>query len=288
MPDTGKRARADSVSSLSNVNKLWESNDSTAEFVRQNSLKSNDDSFKTSDSFIARLMNTSDSLFKSSSDLFKSAVSNVASRVPEFLNSRDWSSSYLPNHVEVDVNKVFNTSDRPESHVEDSTKTNWEALYESELEAKPAAPQSLPVSVVSAPMALNSVEAKETFSENSSNALPLAQSQKIKWVDKITDKDVLLGRGGRANNHAGNKRYLAEKDRIQPRYLNATKQEKKDISQELVDIVHAWGGRFLKEDEAMKRWYEVDEKSARKKASQSLREINTPEQRARKRARYSK
>lgn len=96
-----------------------------------------------------------------------------------------------------------------------------------------------------------------------------------------------MGRGGRSNHHPGNARYLEAKLTIQPRYRKATKEEKTGISQELVDVVKNWGGRFVKLDEANQRWYEVDNVTARKKASQTLREENTPESRAQKRAKYS-
>ena len=99
---------------------------------------------------------------------------------------------------------------------------------------------------------------------------------------------VLLGRGGRSNNSSGNRNYLAAKKDIQPRYLAASKQEKTAISQELVDRVHAWGGRFLELDPTNNKWFEISELKARKKASQTLRELNTPEERAAKRARYGK
>mmetsp|Transcript_4928 Transcript_4928/g.10112 ORF Transcript_4928/g.10112 Transcript_4928/m.10112 type:complete len:329 (+) Transcript_4928:90-1076(+) len=105
---------------------------------------------------------------------------------------------------------------------------------------------------------------------------------------EIAKNDVLLGRGGRSNNHHGNKRYLALKDSMQDRYLNSDKATKKALSQDLVHTVQEqWGGRFLKLDKSG-RWYEVDNETARKKCSQSLREINTPEMRAAKRARYSR
>lgn len=103
---------------------------------------------------------------------------------------------------------------------------------------------------------------------------------------EVTDADVLLGRGGRSNHHAGNKRYLEEKEKIQPRYLAADKEAKTGISQELVDIVENWGGRFLKLDEETNKWYKVKNIVARKKASQTLREMNTEQYRARKRAKY--
>jgi hypothetical protein len=104
-----------------------------------------------------------------------------------------------------------------------------------------------------------------------------------------THHDVLLGRGGRTNHHRGNNMYLEAKEEIQDRYMGASKDEKTVISQELVDIVHNWGGRFLKLDESSKtadQWFEVPNIIARKKASQSLREVNTPEERAAKRAKY--
>lgn len=105
----------------------------------------------------------------------------------------------------------------------------------------------------------------------------------------VNDRDVLLGRGGRTNNHPGNKKYLQIKDEVQVRYLKADKNEKTAISQELVDIVHNWGGRFLKLDDGTEdKWFEVPNIIARKKASQSLREINTADVRAAKRRRYAK
>jgi len=111
----------------------------------------------------------------------------------------------------------------------------------------------------------------------------------VKNYYEPADVDVLLGRGGRANNHPGNKKYLELKDTIQARYMAADKNEKTAISQELVDIVNKeWKGKFLKLDTDTNRWYEVDNATARKKCSQSLREVNTPEVRAAKRARYSK
>lgn len=96
-------------------------------------------------------------------------------------------------------------------------------------------------------------------------------------------------RGGRTNHHPGNKMYLELKEILQERYREADKNEKTKISQELVDLVHQRGGRFLKlENGTEDSWYEVLNITARKKASQTLREVNTPDERAKKRARYAK
>jgi hypothetical protein len=136
---------------------------------------------------------------------------------------------------------------------------------------------------------------------------------------EITNNDVLLGRGGRTNHHEGNATYRQHKEAMQERYLKATKDEKTIIANELVQMIHSRDGRFLKEydpnqssemnknddetgnsrkrkkskkkrgnDYVVEYWYEVDLLTARRKASQALREINTPENRAAKRVKYSK
>lgn len=98
-----------------------------------------------------------------------------------------------------------------------------------------------------------------------------------------TDDDVMYGRGGGTNNHKGNIRYLLEKLKLQPAYiLLASQKGKKAISQQLVQTVKDWGGRFVDRDEDGK-WYIVDDSIARKKASQTLREDKTPEEQASKR-----
>lgn len=102
------------------------------------------------------------------------------------------------------------------------------------------------------------------------------------------DEDVLMGRGGRSNHHPGNQHYLQEKELLQASYKAASKVEKTVIAQELVNRVHAWGGRFLELDAVAGRWFQASPERARKKCSQALREVNTPEVRAAKRARYAK
>lgn len=126
-----------------------------------------------------------------------------------------------------------------------------------------------------------------------------------------TENDVLLGRGGMINNHPGNKLYLQVRSQLHSRYENASKAEKRRVSDELVDIVHQWNGRFLKKvddsspihnknntnkkrkrtsncDNQIERWYEVSCEEARKKASQALREFYiTAESRAIKRRGYN-
>ncbi len=92
---------------------------------------------------------------------------------------------------------------------------------------------------------------------------------------KLTDIDVLLGRGKRSNNHPGNAKFRSLVEEMKPIYFQKgnKKNKKHAISNQLVDRVHGWGGRFLKETSRNSNVYEeVDVKVARKKCSQRLRE----------------
>mmetsp|Transcript_23096 Transcript_23096/g.48117 ORF Transcript_23096/g.48117 Transcript_23096/m.48117 type:complete len:269 (-) Transcript_23096:353-1159(-) len=152
-------------------------------------------------------------------------------------------------------------------------KRDWNAMEMSALNASvaPASMRGNPADV-----AVLAFAAKRNI-KNSSSA----------FVEP-TELDVLCERGGRSRNNPGNMKYLATKDIMQARYLASDKEAKTPISQELLDIVHAWGGRFLALEKTSHRWYEIDNKRARKKCSQALRDINTDEARAAKRAKYPK
>jgi len=109
----------------------------------------------------------------------------------------------------------------------------------------------------------------------------------VKEYVNPTDVDVLLGRGGRSNHHPGNKRYREEVRNLQRWYLGEENKNKKtDLSQLLVDYVHAYQGRFLQKDDI--GWYLIPNIVARRKASQALREDNDAEKRAAKRDRFLK
>lgn len=90
-----------------------------------------------------------------------------------------------------------------------------------------------------------------------------------------TNSDVLCGRGGRTNKHIGNKKWLHQKKLRQRRYFAATKDGKTLIAQELVEYIHNNGGRFIKKIGDC--WYEIDDHTARTKASQTLREMSNHE-----------
>ena len=69
---------------------------------------------------------------------------------------------------------------------------------------------------------------------------------------------------------------------MKPEYARLPKEEKTDVSRRLLDVVHARGGKFLAKDSVSGLFYEVENKTARRKCSQALREENKEERAARK------
>ena len=97
--------------------------------------------------------------------------------------------------------------------------------------------------------------------------------KKAAGIKSPGELDILKGRGGYTNFHSGNVKFRGEARALRSKYrdANTTKTEKYQISMDLVDKVHKYGGKFLEKGED-DMWYECDEDSARKKASQVLRE----------------
>jgi hypothetical protein len=90
---------------------------------------------------------------------------------------------------------------------------------------------------------------------------------------QIGPHDVLLGRGGAANNHLGNRLFRSIILQHQLEYLNAKKLEKADVARKVVVVIHSQGGRFLRRIGKDKNvWEEVSLDKAQGKASQALRE----------------
>jgi len=116
----------------------------------------------------------------------------------------------------------------------------------------------------------------------SASLMPPSLLQRRYLEGEPGENDVKFGRGGGTNNHKGNILYLLEKLKLQVPYtLIATQKGKTAISQQLVDTIHAKGGRFVARDDSNDeskdaRWFEVDDSVARRKASQTLREDKTP------------
>ena len=111
--------------------------------------------------------------------------------------------------------------------------------------------------------------------------------QAISYADRIipTSNDVLLGRGRPFHNHLGNKRLSTLIEQHKARYDEAgtTYGKKNNICEEVVDLVHEAGGRFLKKQDVSSHnngenessaWEIVGRDMAREKISHGFRTIN--------------
>lgn len=93
-------------------------------------------------------------------------------------------------------------------------------------------------------------------------------------LNNVSHNDVICGRGGLGNRHPGNRRYRQIIKDYQVKYLKAQKKEKKKIALEIVDVIHSSQppGKFLQKDNVTGLFFEIDDKRASEKVSQSLRE----------------
>lgn len=133
----------------------------------------------------------------------------------------------------------------------------------------------------------NAVTASKSTKRRKSVRKPRKVIPEVKDYVEYTEKDILFGRGGKSNRHAGNKFYRDIVIQRQAHYRTCDKNTKTKVAQEIVDrIQNEIGGRFLELDKVCGRWYIVHPRVARGKVGQALRENNTEEARAVKRAKY--
>lgn len=93
-------------------------------------------------------------------------------------------------------------------------------------------------------------------------------------IDQPHPHDVLSGRGNFVNHHPGNEyfRQLVKMHKV--RYVKAPKSQKPEFSKMIYDAIRDQDppGRFLKQDETTKLWYEISDRKAVDKTRQALRE----------------
>jgi len=94
-------------------------------------------------------------------------------------------------------------------------------------------------------------------------------TKKLKGVEP-TENDVLFGRGWDKKDHKGNISFLEEALKYRDWYESATKEEKKNISELLVESVKNQGHRFLEMD-LDGLWHEMTENEVLKMARQALK-----------------
>ena len=98
-------------------------------------------------------------------------------------------------------------------------------------------------------------------------------------VNEISQHDILFGRGGGTNKHAGNVYFRTLVSYQQPVYVKSRKRDKTMIAKAIVADIRSKGGRFLRKEKYQSaniisgsRWVDVGDKKATEKTSQALRE----------------
>ncbi len=127
----------------------------------------------------------------------------------------------------------------------------------------------------SIPFITESAVAPEAMKSRSQRPLsPSVPTNKRVYVLPTAD-DVLRGRGGKTNNHPGNRRLLKLVRPLETVYTALKRGQKAGMSQQMVDEVHAWGGRFLGKEtngQGENLFYIMDSKSAIKLVEQKFRD----------------
>ena len=89
----------------------------------------------------------------------------------------------------------------------------------------------------------------------------------------VTERDVLSGRGGRGNNHEGNRHYLQIVAEYASRYRESDDNELKNcISEAIVNDILMQGGRFLNKENGVHSWRVMEFEKANQKVKQALRD----------------
>jgi len=102
-------------------------------------------------------------------------------------------------------------------------------------------------------------------------------TETTRMEDDINDKDVYCGRDKRSHIHPGNKRFRKLITEHRESYQTAVlREEKTRITAQIIEIVHKYGGRFMKSDEKSGKWFEVSEAYAHDKVSHALRSAKDP------------
>lgn len=99
------------------------------------------------------------------------------------------------------------------------------------------------------------------------------ESFPLRFPSKLISMSYIFFKSVRTNFHQGNMNYRAKIKSKQRDYINARQRAIKTIIiSDIISKVRNDGGRFLKQDDDNKLWYEVDDKEVKKKTSQTLRE----------------
>jgi len=115
----------------------------------------------------------------------------------------------------------------------------------------------------------NDPDTKKPMHQSETPAQPPFKPEVISIPER---SDILFGRGKNERNHFGN-RYLRTicRERLSI-YEVADREEKTEISKDIVKEIQSSGGRFLKLNNARDGWLVVNDEDARRKVSHLMRD----------------
>lgn len=123
---------------------------------------------------------------------------------------------------------------------------------------------------------ITKVSNKSFIDNKSSNSSLLSMKDELIENCNIRDNDILCGRGLGAKTNIGNVMFRSLVRECQHIYLSSKPFEKANIAKEIVSKIRNSGGRFLKRhylsDTQSTLWHLMDDKAAREKTCQALRE----------------
>lgn len=92
---------------------------------------------------------------------------------------------------------------------------------------------------------------------------------------QINKYDIMCGRGKRALNNIGNRRFRITCGMHLEKYLNSkTRAEKTARVTQIIEIVRSNGGHFVKQDTATKQWFDIGDIRAADKVGHALRDAD--------------
>jgi hypothetical protein len=97
--------------------------------------------------------------------------------------------------------------------------------------------------------------------------------------DIPTEMDVLSGRGGGSNHHAGNQRYWLKVLELRPAHAacgEGNNEEKRQIAQRVVDHIEENKGRFLERETKKRKLFVLPKDVVLEKVKQALRDKYVP------------
>jgi hypothetical protein len=127
-----------------------------------------------------------------------------------------------------------------------------------------------------------SMTSSSEHSDNSDRPKVQVKPRGIGPVTALTENDVLCGRGGRINGHAGNIQFRQICGENKGDYFSpkVKKIEKAHIVARVVEHIRSMTppGRFLKQDSATGHWYDIGDAKAMTKVGQAIREHTLKEE----------